>query len=234
MIRGERHPTNSDATIYFFVGWTDRCHKGYTMKILKKQLEDTTGNVKLTMELSGMKPGSYSPFKYYTRTTMSLAELQAQYPDSTFHGDDCSTKTTLGAFVLHKKAVWRSSYRSVSDLSNAKECPSEKILCFIERKDHESANCFVHQRANFLIETFKAHPVAGKYLQGLIVYKNIQTENVQDSFHCPDTIVEFAVHPKTGKYFIALLNSFCSTVKDVDIVFGSYKRKHILGDVEWV
>lgn len=177
------------------------------------------------------KPGIYTPYKYFSRTTMSLAEFSSLHPDGTFHNKDSNVKICLGAFVLHKKNVWRSSYRSVSDLSTAKECASEKIVCLIVRIDHEERNQILHEHANFLIETFKAHPVSGKYLQGLAVYKNIQSD---DCLHCPNTIVEFAIHPKMGKYFVPLLETFISSCKDVKIVYGVYKRKHILGDVEWV
>lgn len=183
-----------------------------------------------------------SPFKYYTRSTLSLSEFTALHPngilkeDSTTplnaNGADQQGREVLGAFVLHKKAVWRRSYVSLSDTSAAKEKVSHKVCCFIERTDHHGNNTDVHEQANFLIESFKASPVSGKYLQGLNVYKNTQTD--YDRMHFPDIVIEFTVLPNSGKYFAALLKDFCLNCTTARIRFGVFKRKQIVTSPEWV
>jgi len=233
VIRNERHPTNSEDVIYFFEAYSDqtRCSK---RKILQRQIEETCGDSKITMQATKCIKtcNAVTPFKYYTRSQMCLSELSSMHPDGVINKSDDPAKSTLGAFVLHKKAVWRKSYVSVTQISQSKEKVSHIVCCFIERIDRDSNNSQVHEQANFLIESFKAHPVSGKYLQGLTIYKNTQTD--YETVHFPDTIIEFAIVPKSGKYFAALLRDFCTDCKTAKVSFGVYKRKQLLTSPEWV
>ena len=248
--KNERQPTNSEAIIHLFDGFyytpnnaSSRCSR--RRRILKEQLEERCGDCKVTMQSmtkcikdSDHNTQKHSPFKYYTRSTLSLSDFTALHPFGVIKSDvsdggvsdQQQGREILGAFVLHKKAVWRRSYVSLSDTSVAVEKVSHKVCCFIERIDHKEQNLKVHEQANFLIESFKANPVSGKFLQGLNVYKNTQID--RNGF--PDIIIEFTVLPNSGKYFAALLRDFCADCTTVRVRFGVFKRKQIVTSPEWV
>ncbi|XP_066917393.1 uncharacterized protein [Clytia hemisphaerica] len=235
--KNERHPTNSESIIHIFVGYRDtsRCSR---RKILKNQLEERCGESKITMQLTKCIKtcDKIVPYKCYTRKTLSFAEFSSLHPDGIIYDPeieiDLCTPDSLGAYILHKKAIWRQSYVSIDDATVSNDKVSDKVCCFIERIDHEDSNTQVHEQANFLIETFKAHPVSGKYLQGLIVYKNTQTDYERN--HFPDLIIEFSIMPKSGKYFSALLKDFCKECTAARVYFGVYGRKQIVSSPKWV
>ena len=197
-------------------------------------MDEKCGEAKVTMQSTEcIKTNcTVTPFKYYTRNRMCLSEFASMNPDGVIQESEDPTKTILGAFVVHKKVVWRKSFVSITESGPTKEKVSHIVCCFIERIDHDESNKQVHEQANFLIESFKAHPVSGKYLQGLTIYKNTQTD--YEKVHFPDTILEFAVVPQSGKYFAAVLKDFCRDCETVKISFGVFKRKQLLTSPEWV